>query len=82
MLEALCLGKPVIGYDIGGVTEILNAMFPEGIVAHNGTAEVVQKIKLFMANPPRVSAQCPYTLEQMLDKTLGIYEELVSDLDK
>ena len=31
-LEALALGKPVIGYDHGGVAEQLRAIFPQGLV--------------------------------------------------
>lgn len=30
VLEALSLGVPVVGYDHGGVGEILNSLFPEG----------------------------------------------------
>ena len=76
VLEALCLGTPVIAYDIGGTTEIMNEIFPAGIVAYNDTEEVCNKIKMFVNKPPLVPAHCPYSLDNMLDSTISLYEKL------
>jgi len=76
VLEALCLGKPVIAYDIGGTTEILKGIFPAGIVPHNQPKSVIAKIREFIQQSPPVTAHCPFTLEQMLGKTIRLYEKL------
>ena len=76
VLETLYLGTPVIAYDIGGTTEIMNEIFPAGIVTHGDTEEVCNKIKMFMDKPPCVSAYYPFTLENMLDSTIRLYEKL------
>jgi glycosyltransferase involved in cell wall biosynthesis len=76
VLEALSLGKPVIAYAIGGVTEILDKIFPEGIVKYNDSAEVVSKIREIMQKHPVIPASHPFTLEQMLDKTISLYEKM------
>jgi glycosyltransferase involved in cell wall biosynthesis len=76
VLEALCLGKPVIAYDIGGTTEILKGIFPAGIGPHNQPKSVIAKIREFIQQSPPVTAHCPFTLEQMLGKTIRLYEKL------
>jgi glycosyltransferase involved in cell wall biosynthesis len=77
-LEALALGKPVIGYDHGGVGEQLRAIQPGGRVAPGNEEELQRVTRQFLANAP-VPAVIPssYTLEQMCVSTLDIYRELV-----
>jgi glycosyltransferase involved in cell wall biosynthesis len=74
VLEALCLGKPVIAYNIGGVTEILKEIFPAGIVPHNRQEDVISRIKEFIEHPPSVPTRCTFTLEKMLNKTIRLYK--------
>ncbi len=80
VLEALSLGKPVIAYDIGGATEILKEIFPVGIVPHNQPESVTAKIREFIQQPPAVPAYCPFTLEQMLGKTIRLYEKIYPNM--
>jgi glycosyltransferase involved in cell wall biosynthesis len=77
-LEALALGRPVIGYDHGGVGELLRALFPAGRVPLRDAAALVavtQKVLAGTAVPNPVGA--PYTLAAMCESTVGVYEELV-----
>ena len=75
-LEALCLGKPVIAYGHGGTTEILNAIFPAGLVAPFDKPAVVSKLQQFFKDAPPVPNYNPFTLDNMLQQTLGLYESL------
>jgi len=79
VLEALSLGKPVIAYDIGGTTEILKEIFPEGIVSRGQPDDVTRKIREFMRQTPAVPAHHKFTLDQMLNKTIKLYEKIYED---
>ncbi|MCB1725375.1 MAG: glycosyltransferase family 4 protein [Chromatiaceae bacterium] len=76
VLEALSMGRPVIGYAHGGVGEVLAKVFPDGCVALKAVDALVARSRGFLANPPVVSFEQPYTLERMLTATLELYEYL------
>ncbi len=75
-LEALSLGKPVIAYDHGGVSEQLAAILPEGAVPTGDTRAVANKISHWLQQSPVVPPRNPFTLEHMLSATLDVYREL------
>lgn len=77
-LESLCLGVPVIGYAHGGTGEILESIFPAGKIAKHDINAAAELIMDFIKNRPLVPDKNPYTLQQMLDTTIGIYEELAA----
>jgi glycosyltransferase involved in cell wall biosynthesis len=79
VLEALCLGVPVIGYDHGGVGEILGNLYPSGRVPHGDTAMLLEHTGQLLEMPQAVSETSAYTLDSMLGKTLDLYRELASD---
>jgi glycosyltransferase involved in cell wall biosynthesis len=77
-LEALALGRPVVGYDHGGVGEQLRSLFPAGRVPPGDAAAllgVTQRILGGGAAPTPVIA--PYTLEAMCRSTLETYQQLL-----
>jgi glycosyltransferase involved in cell wall biosynthesis len=78
-LEALSLGKPVIGYDHGGVHEQLAAILPAGCVPVADVAAVAETALAWLSNPPRVPQGHDFTLANMLAQTLAVYEELVAE---
>jgi glycosyltransferase involved in cell wall biosynthesis len=75
-LEALSLGVPVVAYDHGGASEVLNALLPRGLVAPRDVAAAAARAQEFLAARPAVSASNPFTLARMLDETLAVYLEL------
>jgi glycosyltransferase involved in cell wall biosynthesis len=75
-LEALSLGKPVIAYDHGGVSEQLAAILPEGAVPVGDNRLVVEKLIDWLETPPCTPSHNPFTLKKMLSDTLRIYCEL------
>lgn len=76
VLEALSLGVPVVGYDHGGVGEILNGLFPEGRVPLGDLDELTAKVTAFLKQKPTLTQHGDFTLQRMLDDTLRVYESL------
>ena len=75
VLEALSLGRPVIAYGHGGAAEVLNELQPDGLITPGGIAEAIDKIKDFLNGPPKIAPNRLFTLENMLNKTLTLYEQ-------
>ena len=76
VLEALSMGVPVLGFDHGGVGEVLAAAFPEGRVAVDDEQSLVAKVIHMRNSPARPATPVPFTLDAMLHKTLALYAEL------
>jgi glycosyltransferase involved in cell wall biosynthesis len=76
-LEALTLGRPVAGYAHGGVGEQLGAMLPEGAVKPGDRAAMANLLHDWLreggASAPRPTANEEFTLAAMLERTLGVY---------
>ena len=72
-LEALSLGKPVAGYDHGGVHEQLDALFPQGKISVGSRTEMVELLSKWSKAPVYPKAENPFTLDRMLKKTLSVY---------
>ena len=77
-LEALALGKPVIGYDHGGVGEILDTLLPEGKISLGDTDAIVDRIKEWQHHPVKPAQTHPFTLQKMLSQTTALYQTLIS----
>ncbi|MBZ0071609.1 MAG: glycosyltransferase family 4 protein [Gammaproteobacteria bacterium] len=78
VLEALSMGVPVIGYEHGGVGEVLNRVFPEGCVVPGNRDLLVAKVQDFLGRARVVPEGQPYTLQRMLDSTLELYQTLAA----
>lgn len=79
VLEALSLGRPVVGYDHGGVGEVLAAVYPVGRVPLGDADALRDRVAGMLEDPPPVPRSHPFTLEAMLDGTLAVYRELAGD---
>jgi glycosyltransferase involved in cell wall biosynthesis len=77
-LEALSLGRPVIAYDHGGVSEQMAAILPAGAIPAGDVEAAAALAAAWLAHPPEVPAQNPFTLERMLSSTLKVYLELAN----
>lgn len=75
-LEAVSLGKPVIGYDHGGVGEILDEFFPDGQVAVGDAGKLVACIQSTLANRPDVRENREWTLSRAMERELDVYQQL------
>jgi len=78
VVEALSMGVPVLGYDHGGVGEVLAGAFPEGRVAAGDEQALLARVREFRARPLRPVTPVPFTLDAMLGETLALYSELAN----
>ena len=74
--EALSVGRGVLGWDHGGVGELLRELQPEGAVAPFDEGALASRARAMLAQPPSPPATIPYTLHAMQEATLGLYAEL------
>ncbi|MXX94356.1 MAG: glycosyltransferase family 4 protein [Gammaproteobacteria bacterium] len=77
VLEALSLGTPVVGFDHGGVSEILAELFPDGVVPYGDIGAATKKVTELMHRKVDLPTH-KFTLENMCSQTLSMYQELVA----
>ncbi len=77
VLEALSLGMPVVGYDQGGVGEILGRIYPSGLITVGDVVALTQVVEALLIKAPTVQLEPVYPLQRMLDETLALYQTLV-----
>jgi glycosyltransferase involved in cell wall biosynthesis len=75
-LEALALGKPVVGYCHGGVAEQLNAIFPQGLVAVGDVDAALATTLDILDHRLKPAGIGQFTLRRTLDATTEIYQQL------
>lgn len=76
VLEAVRLGRPVVGYDHGGVGEVLAQIYPAGLTPLNDAealADRLADVAQGKAGPPGPIDH--FLLSDMLDRTVAIYED-------
>ena len=76
VVEALSVGRSVLGWDHGGVGELLRELQPEGAVVPFDADALAAGARALLARPPSPPATIPYTLRAMQEATLGLYAEL------
>ena len=80
VLEPLSMGVPVVGYNHGGVGEILEKLFPEGAAELNRIDQIQEKVTLILQNKNQaVTGNKLFLLSEMKQKTLALYEELTNE---
>jgi glycosyltransferase involved in cell wall biosynthesis len=78
IVEALSLGVRAVGYGHGGVGESLARYYPFGCVPTGDLAQLTEKIIQILEGREPVSRTTIFTRQEMLDKTLHLYDELVT----
>lgn len=73
-LEAVSLGRPVAGYSHGGVQEQLARLLPDGLVPPGDHAALAGVLARWFENPPEIPQQDFYTLPNMLNGILSVYQ--------
>ncbi|WP_372741273.1 glycosyltransferase [Neptunomonas sp.] len=77
VLEALRIGVPTVGYDHGGVGEILTAMFAQGKVELGNADELDAVVKSLIESGQKPAESSCFTKQDMLENTLAVYNSLV-----
>ena len=76
VLEALSTGRPVLGWNHGGVGELLTQLQPSGAVVPGDAAELAVTALRLLQDPPVLPKRIPFTLQAMQRATLDVYAEL------
>lgn len=80
VLEAVRLGRPVVGYDHGGVGEVLAEVYPAGRTPPsnpNALVESLAKVARCDAAPPSPIGD-KFLLSDMLERTMTMYADAAS----
>ena len=78
--EALALGRPVLGYDHGGVGEQLERVYPEGRVPPGDIEAAIERLaQWWREGAPAVTDEVPFTLARMQEETLALYRSLAAE---
>lgn len=77
-LEALALGRPVAGYDHGGVGEQLAEFLPEGMIPVGDTEAMAERLADWYHCPPSLThpVGAPYRRQDMIDSHFKLYQSL------
>ena len=76
-LEALSVGTPVIGWDRGGVAEILANVYPQGKIAVDDKTALLNAVKLHIDQPQQVAPVTQFSLKDMCDQTIQLYKHVL-----
>ena len=88
VIEALSVGRPVLGWAHGGVGELLRELQPAGVVAPFDVAALHERAHALLdgrsARHTALQATMPaliarYSLHAMQQSTLAVYDELAHD---
>ncbi|MFG0257183.1 MAG: glycosyltransferase family 4 protein [Phycisphaerales bacterium JB043] len=74
VLEPLTMGVPVIGYNHGGVGEILEYLCPPGRVDVGDMGTLASRTREFLGRTPEIRRGHTLTKRTMLDAIIGLYE--------
>jgi glycosyltransferase involved in cell wall biosynthesis len=77
VLEPLCMGVPVVGYDHGGVGEILARIYPQGRSPVGDIDQLASRVAGLLKLPVPVAQSDEFTLAEMTSRTLSLYADLV-----
>jgi glycosyltransferase involved in cell wall biosynthesis len=77
VLEALSVGRPVLGWDHGGVGELLHEWQPHGAIAAFDSIALLREAHAMLARAQVPAVTMPDTLRAMQEATLAVYDELV-----
>ncbi len=78
VVEALSVGRPVLGWAHGGVGELLAELQPDGAAAPFDATVLAQRARALLDDPPSPPAAMPYTLQAMQEATLALYQTMVT----
>jgi glycosyltransferase involved in cell wall biosynthesis len=77
VVESLSIGAPVVGYGHGGVNEILQNLFPQGIVPVKESAALLNRVETILCQERITITENTYLLQNMLDATINCYDDLL-----
>lgn len=77
VLQALHLGTPTVGWDKGAYHEILQALYPQGLIKQNNALALCKAVKSQLQNVCRPAMSSEFTLKETVAETIKVYEKVV-----
>ena len=77
VLEALRIGVPTVGYDHGGVGEILSEVFPSGKIELGNAIALDTVVRTLIKESVKPNESACFTKHDMLQNTLAVYDTVV-----
>ncbi len=77
-LEAIALGTPVVGWNRGGVAEILQRCYPTGLVEPEQSELLFRKVHQLLAAPIDPAPVTAFQLKDMTEQTIALYQSLLT----
>ena len=71
------MGTPVIGWNRGGVAEILSNVYPQGLVEAEMKRSLNRDCKNHIEQPQIVAPVTMFSLKDMCDQTLELYQRVL-----
>ena len=76
-IEAISCGTKVIGWNHGGTKEILEELFPEGLVELNNIDFLKEKVLKLSKKSHRKPEDNTFTSNRMIKETIDLYNQLL-----
>ncbi|WP_410210406.1 glycosyltransferase family 4 protein [Aquirhabdus sp.] len=76
-LEALSVGTSAVGWNRGGVAEILKACYPQGLVEAENETALFNTVQSLLTTPLAPLPVTIFQLSQMTEQTIALYAEMV-----
>ena len=75
-LQAIHLGTPVIGWDQAAFSEILQPLYPQGLVKKYNAKALCKAVRNQLESVTRPEMTNKFTMREMIDETLAVYQGL------
>ncbi|ATO18781.1 glycosyl transferase [Acinetobacter sp. LoGeW2-3] len=75
-LEALSVGTPVVGWNRGGVAEILSYLYPQGLIEVDDQEGLFKTLQIHIDTHQEVAPVTMFSLDDMCNQTLALYEQV------
>lgn len=75
-LQALHLGTPVVGWDQTAFSEILQPLYPQGLVKKYNAQALCKAVRNQLETVTRPDMTDKFTMREMIQQTLMVYEQL------
>lgn len=78
-LQAIHLGTPVVGWDQAAFSEILQPLYPQGLVKKYNAQALCKVIKSQLESVTRPEMTDKFTMREMIKETLDVYQSLYDE---
>jgi len=78
-LQALHLGTPVIGWEKAAFAEILQPLYPLGLVKRHNALALCKAVRNQLESVTRPTMPDTFTMRQMVTETLAVYQQMYEE---